>query len=87
MSDPRGRTALTLRIARVLRQALERGGSIDIDGLGTLSPGGKHGFRFVAQNKPRVLHLPTSKRIFCSRRSSTVPLKKTAFVPGWIRRG
>ena len=54
MSDPRGSAALTLRIARVLREALERGESIDIDGLGTLSPGGKHGFRFVAQNKPRV---------------------------------
>ena len=54
MSDSRGSAALTLRIARVLREALERGESIDIDGLGTLSPGGKHGFRFVAQNKPRV---------------------------------
>ena len=54
MSDSRGSAALTRRIARVLREALERGESIDIDGLGTLSPGGKHGFRFVAQNKPRV---------------------------------
>jgi len=45
---------LTLRIARVLREALERGGSVEIDGLGTLSPGGKRGFRFVAQTKPRV---------------------------------
>jgi hypothetical protein len=38
----------------VLREVLEQGGSIDIDGLGTLSPGGKHGFRFVAHSKPRV---------------------------------
>ncbi len=27
---------------------------MEIDGLGTLSAGGKQGFRFVAQNKPRV---------------------------------
>ena len=38
----------------MLRETLERGGSVDIDGLGTLSPGGKHGFRFVPHNKPRV---------------------------------
>jgi hypothetical protein len=38
----------------VLREALERGGSVEIDGLGTLSPQGKHGVRFVAQTKPRV---------------------------------
>jgi hypothetical protein len=46
--------ALTGRIACVLREALARGGSIEIDGLGTLVPGGKHGFHFVAQTKPRV---------------------------------
>jgi hypothetical protein len=46
--------ALTRRIARMLREVLERGGTIDIDGLGTLSPGDKQGFRFVPQNKPRV---------------------------------
>lgn len=54
MNGSRSNAALTRRIARMLRKALERGGSIDIDGLGTLSPGGKYGFRFVAQNKPRV---------------------------------
>src|SRR5271155_5468128 len=54
MNASRSKAAITRRIARVLRETLERGGSIDIDGLGTLLPGGKHGFRFVAQNKPRV---------------------------------
>jgi TIR domain len=54
MSGSRSNAALARRIARVLREALERGGSIEIDGLGTLSPRGKHGFRFVAQNKPRA---------------------------------
>jgi len=50
----RSKAALARRIARVLREALEQGGSVEIDGLGTLSPGGEHGFRFVAQSKPRV---------------------------------
>jgi hypothetical protein len=50
----RAHSTVTRRIAGVLREVLEHGGSIDIDGLGTLSPGGKHGFRFVARNKPRV---------------------------------
>ena len=54
MKGPQTNVALTRRIARVLREALERGGSVEIDGLGTLSPGGKQGFRFVAQNRPRV---------------------------------
>lgn len=45
---------LTRRVARVLRETLESGGSVDIDGLGTLWPGDKRGFRFLAQNKPRV---------------------------------
>lgn len=50
----RSSAMLTRRIARVLREALEHGGSVEIDGLGTLSAGGEHGFRFVAQTKPRV---------------------------------
>ncbi len=54
MTDARTNAGLTRRIARVLREALERGGSVEIDGLGTLSPGGKHGFHFVAETKPRV---------------------------------
>ena len=54
MIDAPPNSALTRHIARVVRDALERGGSVEIDGLGTLSPGGKHGFRFVAQTKPRV---------------------------------
>jgi hypothetical protein len=37
-----------------MREMLERGESVEIDGLGTLSRGGKHGFRFAAQTKPRV---------------------------------
>jgi len=54
MRETRSNADLTRRIARVFREALERGGSIEIDGLGTLSPGGRRGFRFVAETKPRV---------------------------------
>jgi hypothetical protein len=54
MSGSRSNAALTRHIARVLREVLERGGSVEIDGLGILTPGGKRGFRFVAQTKPRV---------------------------------
>jgi hypothetical protein len=54
MSGSRSNAALTRHIARVLREVLERGGSVEIDGLGILTPGGRRGFRFVAQTKPRV---------------------------------
>lgn len=46
--------ALARRIARVLRQALERGATVEIDGLGKFVPGGRRGIRFVGQTKPRV---------------------------------
>lgn len=54
MSTSRSNSALARRIARLLRDVLEHGGSIDIDGLGILLPGGKHGFRFLAHSRPRV---------------------------------
>jgi hypothetical protein len=45
---------LTRHVARIVRQALEQGTTVEIDGLGTFLPGRKCGFRFVAQAKPRV---------------------------------
>jgi len=45
---------LTYRIAHMLRQALEQGATVEIDGLGKFVPGGKRGYRFVGQTKPRV---------------------------------
>ncbi len=41
-------------MARILREALEHGRAVEIDGLGTFLPGREQGFRFVAQTKPRV---------------------------------
>jgi hypothetical protein len=60
---------LTRRIARILRETLESGGSVEIDGLGTMYPG-KDGFRFVAQTKPRVFiayveeDLPFARKLY-----------------------
>jgi hypothetical protein len=42
------------RVAQVLRESLERGAPVEIEGLGTFLPGKKQGFRFVAQTKPRI---------------------------------
>jgi len=57
MSGSRASAALTRRIARVLRQALEQGATLEIDGLGKFVPGGGRGVRgvrFVGQTQPRV---------------------------------
>src|SRR6202022_3653639 len=47
-------SSLTRRVARIVRQALEQGFPVEIDGLGTFLPGRNQGFRFVAQTKARV---------------------------------
>lgn len=52
MKDQQG--LLARRIARIVTGALDRGASVEIDGLGTLLPGKRRRLRFVAQNKPRV---------------------------------
>jgi hypothetical protein len=54
VSRSRSSAALALGIARMLRQAMEQGCTVEIDGLGTFLPGGKRGVRFVGQSKPRV---------------------------------
>lgn len=95
MSASRSNSTLTRRIARVLREVLEHGGSIDIDGLGILSPGGKHGFRFVAQSKPRVFiayveeDLPFARKLYRAFEESGFRpwLDKKRLMPGqnWPR--
>lgn len=45
---------LERRVARIVRQAIEQGSAVEIDGLGTFLPGRNQGFRFIAQTKPRV---------------------------------
>ena len=46
-------TDLDRRLAQIVREALERGSTVEIEGLGTFLPDGGQ-FRFVAQTKPRV---------------------------------
>jgi hypothetical protein len=41
-------------IARLLRQSLEDGSNVELDGLGTFVPGTSEGFRFIAQTQARV---------------------------------
>jgi hypothetical protein len=70
VSESSSSAALTRRIARLLRETLERGGSVEIDGLGTLSRDGRDGIRFVAQTKPRVFiayveeDLPFARKLY-----------------------
>src|SRR5450755_2161757 len=46
--------ALQRRIGRIVREALENGSAVDIDGLGTFLPDRGRGLRFVAQTRQRV---------------------------------
>ena len=81
-------------VARIVRRALERGARVEIDGLGTFLPG-KTGFRFVAQNKPRVFiayveeDLAPAKRLYAmfEKRGFRPWLDKKKLMPGqnWPR--
>lgn len=42
------------RIARLLRQILQNGSKVELDGLGTFLPDTIHSFRFIPQTKSRV---------------------------------
>jgi hypothetical protein len=87
--------ALTRQIARILREALKRGASVEIDGLGTFSQRGKHGFRFVAQTQPRVFiayvqeDLSFARKLYqsCEQSGFRPRLDKKRLLPGqnWPR--
>jgi TIR domain len=79
VNGSRSEAVLTLRIARVLREALERGGSVEIDGLGTLS---NHGFRFVAQSQPRVFIAYVEEDLLFARKLYRA-LEQSGFRP-WL---
>jgi hypothetical protein len=49
-----GDAAIRRRIARIVRDALAQGHSVEIDGLGEFVPDRAAGVRFVAQTKPRI---------------------------------
>jgi hypothetical protein len=56
-------------IARLLRQSLQRGSNVEIEGLGTFVPGTSSGFRFIAQTKPRVFIAYVEPEL-CTQRAS-----------------
>lgn len=45
---------LARRILAIVRRSLERGETVEIDGLGTFGPAAGGGYAFIAQTKPRV---------------------------------
>ena len=49
-----GDSASAAHVARIVRQCLEEGKTVIIDGLGAFRPNGKRGCRFVAQSAPKV---------------------------------
>jgi hypothetical protein len=42
------------QVARIVRKCLERGGTVEIDGLGIFQPDAGRGFTFVPQTRPKV---------------------------------
>ncbi len=42
------------QVAAIVRQCLERGGAVEIDGLGSFRPDGRGGFEFLPQTRPKV---------------------------------
>jgi hypothetical protein len=70
VNGPRSNHAVTRRLVRIVRRALEQGARVEIDGFGTFLPGQDEAFRFVAQTKPRVFlayvdeDVRTAKRLY-----------------------
>jgi len=42
------------QVARIVRECLEEGKTVVIDGLGAFRPHGKRGYRFLARSSPSV---------------------------------
>ncbi len=95
MSLPSRSSTLGRRIAGIVREALEQGGAVEIDGLGTFLPSSDQGFRFIAQTKPRIFiayveeDVQHAKRLFSAfeQRGFRPWLDKKKLMPGqnWPR--
>jgi hypothetical protein len=95
MSQRHNGAALTARIAKLLREALDQGATVEIDGLGKFVPGGKLGTRFVGQTRPRIFiayveeDLPHARRLYQAfeQRGFRPWLDKRKLMPGqnWPR--
>ena len=58
----------TLDVAQLVRQCLEEGATVEIDGLGVFEPGPNGSFRFKAQNSPRVFVAYVEEDLVAARR-------------------
>jgi len=86
---------LTQRIVGIVREALQRGKAVEIDGLGTFQRGRNHGLKFVPQTKPRVFiayveeDLTAAKKLYSAfeQRGFHPWLDKKKLMPGqnWPR--
>jgi hypothetical protein len=50
----RGGQSTSREIARLVRRCIEKGGSVEIDGLGVFQPDGEGRFEFIAETRPQV---------------------------------
>jgi hypothetical protein len=60
--------APTEKIVQVLRRSLERGRSVEVDGLGVFRADSKHGYRFVPEARPRVFIAYVQEDLFLARK-------------------
>jgi hypothetical protein len=75
---------ITRRVARIVRDALEHGMAVEIDGLGTFLPGRTRGFRFVEQTKARVFIAYVEEDLAAAKKLYTA-LEQHGFRP-WLDR-
>jgi hypothetical protein len=75
-------TAFDKRVARIVRQCLNEGASVQIDGLGTFVPKPRRGFRFVPEKRPRVFIAYASEELAVANRLSAALLAR-GFEP-WL---
>ena len=81
------------QLARVIRQCLAEGATVDIDGLGTFVPDSKS-FRFIPRNRPQVLSAyvkdsAAAERVFEALEASGFEpwLDRRRLLPGQERTG
>ena len=95
MRKARSDAATARHIARILRDALQNGAAVEIDGLGTFVPGENRGFHFIAQNNARIFiayveeDLAAAKKLYTAfeERGFRPWLDKKKLMPGqnWPR--
>lgn len=73
---------LARRVARIVRDALEHGSPVEIDGLGTFLPGRNRGFRFVAPSRPRVFIAYVQEDLAAAKKLSAA-FEQRGFLP-WL---